>query len=43
VDGELEDEVRAHLAMLRQEYVRGGMTEEEAERAARVELGGWSR
>lgn len=40
VEAELDEEVRAHLEMLAEENSRGGMTPEEARRAARMELGG---
>lgn len=40
VDEEFGDELQAHLQMLVKENVRRGMTAEEAERAARIKLGG---
>jgi len=40
VDAELEAELRAHIALLTEENVRAGMTREQAQRAARLELGG---
>jgi len=40
VDGDLDQEVRSHLAMLTEENIRAGMSPEEAQRAARIELGG---
>ena len=40
VETDLDREVRSHLEMLTQENVRAGMTAEEAQRAARIELGG---
>src|SRR5215831_9411998 len=40
VEAELDEEVRAHLEMMVEEKVRAGMTQEEARRAARMELGG---
>jgi predicted permease len=40
VEEDLEQEVRSHLEMLTDENVRGGMGHKEAERAARIELGG---
>jgi len=39
-DTELDQEVRSHLEMLAEENMRAGMTREEAQRAARIELGG---
>jgi hypothetical protein len=39
-DVELEREIAAHLALLSHEYRRRGLTEEEAQRAARRALGG---
>lgn len=43
VEQEFERELSTHLAMLTQENLREGMTEEEAARAARVRLGGISQ
>jgi predicted permease len=40
VEHELDDEVRAHLAMLIDEKIDAGMSPEEAQRAAQIELGG---
>jgi putative ABC transport system permease protein len=40
VETELDQEVRAHVKMLTDENVRAGMSANEAERAARIELGG---
>jgi predicted permease len=40
VDAELHAEVQAHLELLKEEHARDGMVEDEAERAARMELGG---
>src|SRR4030095_13486261 len=40
VESELDEEVRAHLEMLVEENVRAGMTAKDAQRAARMELGG---
>jgi putative ABC transport system permease protein len=40
VEAELDREVHSHLELLEAENVRAGMTAREAERAARVELGG---
>jgi putative ABC transport system permease protein len=40
VEVDLDEEVHAHLEMLAEEKVRAGMTPEEAQRAARIELGG---
>jgi putative ABC transport system permease protein len=40
VDVDLDQEVHSHLELLTEENVRGGMTPEEARRAARIELGG---
>jgi putative ABC transport system permease protein len=37
---DLDQEVQSHLAMLTEEKLRAGMAPEEAERAARIELGG---
>jgi predicted permease len=40
VDADLDREVRSHLEMLIEEKTRAGMTPAEAQRAARIELGG---
>src|SRR5712691_2179414 len=40
VDVDLDQEVRAHLELLIAENIRAGMPPKEAERAARIELGG---
>lgn len=40
VDADLHQEVHAHLEMLTEENQREGMSQEEAQRAARIELGG---
>jgi putative ABC transport system permease protein len=40
VDAELEAELRAHIALLAAENMRAGMSCEQAQRAARLELGG---
>ena len=40
LDAALDEELRAHLAMLEDGYVRAGMTPEEARRRARLRLGG---
>ena len=40
VDRDLDDEVRSYLDLLVEEKLRTGMTRTEAERAARLELGG---
>ena len=40
VEVDLDAEVRAHLEMLTEENIRRGMPPEEAQRAARIELGG---
>ena len=40
VDADLDHEVYFHLAMLVEENIRAGMPREEAQRAARMELGG---
>jgi len=40
VDEDLDQEVRSHLQLLTEENVRAGMPRKEAERAARMELGG---
>src|SRR5205085_5569977 len=39
-DQELDDELRDHLDRKTQEYVAEGMTQEEAQRRARLDLGG---
>jgi predicted permease len=39
VDAEIEEELRAHLAMAIEDGVRAGMSEEEARRAARMRFG----
>jgi predicted permease len=40
VDTDLDQEVHSHLAMLIDENIRAGMSPQEAQRAARIELGG---
>jgi hypothetical protein len=40
IDHDLDDEVRAHLALMADEKIAEGMKPEEARRAARIELGG---
>src|SRR5437016_7730304 len=40
VDTDLDQEVDSHLEMLIEENIRAGMPPEEAQRAARIELGG---
>jgi predicted permease len=40
VDVDLDQEVHSHLEMLTEENMRAGMSPEEAQRAARIELGG---
>jgi putative ABC transport system permease protein len=40
VDRDLDQEVHAHLELLTEENIRAGMTREEAQRTARMELGG---
>ena len=40
LDRELNEELDGHVAMLADDYVRRGMTQDQAERAARLELGG---
>lgn len=40
VDADLHQEVQSHLEMLAEENRRAGMSREEAQRAARIELGG---
>jgi putative ABC transport system permease protein len=40
VDADLDQEVRSHLEMLIEEKIRAGMAPTEAQRAARIELGG---
>jgi predicted permease len=39
VESDLDQEVRSHLEMLTEENIRAGMPAQEAERAARIELG----
>jgi putative ABC transport system permease protein len=39
-DADLDQEVRVHLAILIDENIRAGMSPQEAQRAARIELGG---
>jgi hypothetical protein len=39
-DADLEQEVQSHLEMLTEENIRAGLSPEEAQRAARIELGG---
>jgi putative ABC transport system permease protein len=39
-DSEFERELRTHVEMLAQDYIRGGMSSEAAARAARLRLGG---
>jgi predicted permease len=39
-DGDLDQEIRSHLEMLIEENIRAGMPPTEAQRAARIELGG---
>ena len=39
-DQELDDELRDHLERKTEEYVAQGMTQEEAHRRARIDLGG---
>src|SRR5204863_6144243 len=39
-DEELDDELREHLERKTEEYVAQGMTQEEAQRRARLDLGG---
>ena len=43
VDGDLDQEVRAHLDLLTDEKIRSGLPRDVAERAARLELGGLER
>jgi putative ABC transport system permease protein len=43
VDTDLHEEVQSHLDMLTQENISAGMTPEDAERAARIDLGGFER
>lgn len=38
VETDLEQEVRSHLEMLKEENLRAGMSQEEAQRVARIEL-----
>jgi putative ABC transport system permease protein len=40
VEEDLDEEVRSHLALLTEENIRAGMPAKEAQRAARIELGG---
>ena len=40
VEADLDQEVQSHLEMLAVEHRRGGMSPEEAQRAARIQLGG---
>src|SRR5258708_8873700 len=40
VDSDLDQEVRSHLELLVEENLRAGMPAKEAQRAARIELGG---
>jgi putative ABC transport system permease protein len=40
VEADLDQEVNSHLEMLTEENIRAGMSREEAQRAARIELGG---
>src|SRR6267154_6423831 len=40
VDADLDQEVQAHLEMLIEENIRAGLPPKEAQRAARIELGG---
>jgi predicted permease len=40
VESDLDQEIRSHLEMLTDENIRAGMPPEEAQRAARIELGG---
>jgi len=40
VEADLQDEVRSHLQMLTDEHLRDGMSPEEAQRTAGIELGG---
>ena len=40
LDRDFDEELEAHLAMLSEDYVRRGMTPEQARRAAQIELGG---
>jgi putative ABC transport system permease protein len=40
IEGDLEQEVHSHLVLLIDENLRAGMSPEEAQRAARIELGG---
>ena len=40
MEAELEEELRAHLEHQVEKYVQSGMSREEAERRAKIELGG---
>jgi len=40
VEVDLDEEVRSHLELLTEENIRAGMSPKEAQRAARIELGG---
>src|SRR4029077_11892073 len=43
LDRDFDQELESHLAMLAEDYVRRGMTPEQALRAARLELGGYTQ
>ena len=43
VESDLDQEVQSHLEMLIEENIRAGMPRQEAQRAARIELGGIDR
>ena len=40
VEADLDEEIHAHIEMLTEENIRAGMPPKEAQRAARIELGG---
>jgi predicted permease len=40
VDNDLDSEVQSHFTMLKEDYLHKGMAPDQAERAARIELGG---
>jgi putative ABC transport system permease protein len=40
VEADLDEEVQSHLAMLTEEHLRDGMSPKQAQRAARIDLGG---
>src|ERR1700728_2853322 len=40
VDADLDREIHSHVEMLKEENLRAGMSQDEAQRSARIELGG---